>query len=56
MYACVSVYVYVVGKIDYDIKKQQFLGEENTVFVSSTLVQYIIIYVFVLFYCARFSS
>lgn len=35
------------GKIDYDIKKQQFLGEENI--FSSTLVQYIIIIFFCLF-------
>lgn len=31
---CVSVgvclFLFVFGKIDYDIKKQQFLGEENT--------------------------
>lgn len=31
---CLCVCVYVVGKIDYDIKKQQFLGEENIFFSS----------------------
>lgn len=39
--------VFFFGKIDYDIKKQQFLGEENI--FSSTLVQYIIIIFFCLF-------
>lgn len=54
-YFCVYVCVFCVwvcgcclfvGKIDYDIKKQQFLGEENRFCFSSTLVQYIIIFVF----------
>lgn len=40
----VCLFVYVFGKIDYDIKKQQFflMGEENI--FSSTLVQYIIFF------------
>lgn len=54
VYACVFVFM-LFGKIDYDIKKQQFLGEENIFSCSSTLVQYIIIYVFLLYF-AQFSS
>lgn len=42
--------MFFFGKIDYDIKKQQFLGEENI--FSSTLVQYIIIIFF--FVCLLF--
>lgn len=47
----VWVFLFVFGKIDYDIKKQQFLGEENMFLINTSTV-----YNNMCSYYAQFSS
>lgn len=51
LWVWVCVFLFVFGKIDYDIKKQQFLGEENMFLINTSTV-----YNNICSYYAQFSS
>lgn len=51
LWVWVCVFLFVFGKIDYDIKKQQFLGEENMFLINTSTV-----YNNICFYYTQFSS